>query len=93
MVTETTIAPAGPGTARVTPNFMAMAFGLAGLGEVWNVAGPVLSLPQAVPDIFLAASAMLWAVLVGLYLAQWRRSAVPGLVPGSRPTPGPGYLP
>jgi tellurite resistance protein len=53
---------------------MAMAFGLAGLGEVWDIARPALSLPQAVPDIFLAASAVVWAVLVALYLAQgWRR--------------------
>jgi hypothetical protein len=31
-------------------------------------------LPQEVPDVFLGASALLWAVLVSLYVSQrWRR--------------------
>jgi tellurite resistance protein len=56
------------------PNFLAVAFGLAGLGEVWDVARPVLSLPRAVPDLFLGASVLVWAVLVSVYVAQgWRR--------------------
>src|ERR1700753_42676 len=51
-----------------------MAFGLAGLGEVWEVARPVLSLPRAVPDVFLGLSVVVWAGLVALYLAQgWQR--------------------
>src|ERR1700744_5250139 len=78
MVTETATAPAAPATARhprrVPPNFLAIAFGTAGLGETWLVARPELSLPQAVPDVFLVLCALVWAVLVGLYVAQgWAR--------------------
>jgi tellurite resistance protein len=58
----------------VPPNFLAVAFGTAGLGETWLVARPALSLPRAVPDVFLAACALVWVVLVGLYVAQgWAR--------------------
>ena len=77
-MTEIATAPAGPSIVRLPrrmpPNFLAMAFGLAGLGEAWAAARPVLSLPQAVPDVFLGASALLWAVLVSVYVAQgWHR--------------------
>ena len=65
---------AGPTTVRtprrVPPNLFAIALGTAGLGEAWAAARPVLGLPQAVPDAFLAASAVVWVVLVTLYLQQ-----------------------
>ena len=67
-------AQAGPRTARhprrVPPNFFAIPFGIAGLGEAWAAARPVLGLPRAVPDVFLAAAALLWLLLVVAYLAQ-----------------------
>jgi tellurite resistance protein len=73
-VTETATTTAGPAAARaprrVPPNFFAIAFGPAGLGDAWVTARPVLGLPQAVPDAFLAASAVVWVVLVTLYLQQ-----------------------
>jgi tellurite resistance protein len=47
-----------------------MPLGVAGLGEAWEAAQPVLGLPRAVPDTFLAAAALLWLVLVVAYLAQ-----------------------
>jgi tellurite resistance protein len=72
--TATATAQAGPRTARqprrVPPNFFAMPLGVAGLGEAWEAAQPVLGLPRAVPDTFLAAAALLWLVLVVAYLAQ-----------------------
>ena len=52
------------------PNFFAIPFGIAGLGEAWAAARPVLGLPRAVPDVFLAAAALLWLLLVVAYLAQ-----------------------
>ena len=72
--TATATAQAGPRTARqpwrVPPNFFAMPLGIAGLGEAWEAARPVLGLPRAVPNAFLAAAALLWLVLVVAYLAQ-----------------------
>src|ERR1700761_3996089 len=68
---------AGPTTVRtprrVPPNLFAIALGTAGLGEAWAAARPVLGLPQAVPDAFLAAAALVWAVLVTFYLRQGGR--------------------
>jgi tellurite resistance protein len=72
--TATATAQAGPRNARrprrVPPNFFAIPFGIAGLGEAWEAARPVLGLPRAVPDVFLAAAALLWLLLVVAYLAQ-----------------------
>jgi tellurite resistance protein len=72
----TATAQAGPGTARhprrVPPNFFAIPFGIAGLGEAWAAARPVLGLPRAVPDVILAAAALLWLLLIVAYLAQGR---------------------
>jgi tellurite resistance protein len=72
--TATATVPAGPRVARhprrVPPNFFAMPFGVAGLGEAWEAARVVLGLPQVVPDAFLAAAALLWLWLVVGYLAQ-----------------------
>jgi hypothetical protein len=73
-VSDIATAQAGPRTAghprRVPPNFFAMPFGIAGLGEAWAAARHVLGLPPAVPDVFLAAAALLWLLLVVAYLAQ-----------------------
>jgi tellurite resistance protein len=46
---------------------------MAGLGEAWAAARPVLGLRQAVPDAFLAASVLVRAVLVTLCLRQGSR--------------------
>ncbi len=56
------------------PNFLGIAFGLAGLGEAWEAARPVLGFPRAVSDVFLGAAALVWVVLVAVYLGQgWQR--------------------
>jgi tellurite resistance protein len=76
-VTDPATAVAGPGAARrprrIPPNFLAIPFGLAGLGGVWAAAQPVLGLPRAVPDAFLALAALVWLFMVTAYLAQGSR--------------------
>ena len=54
------------------PNFLAMAFGACGLGGAWEAARPVLGLPKAVPDVFLAVAALVWLALTAVYLAEGR---------------------
>lgn len=73
-MTETATARAGSRPVRphrrVPPNLLSVAFGMAGLGESWAAAQPVLGLPQAVPNAFLAASGLVWVVLMTFYLRQ-----------------------
>jgi tellurite resistance protein len=80
---DAAIAQAGRGAARrpprVPPNFFAMPFGVAGLGEAWAAARPVLGLPRAVPDAFLAAAALLWLFVLAGYLAQGHRRVLADL--------------
>jgi tellurite resistance protein len=58
---------------RVPPNLFAIALGVAGLGEAWRAAVPLLGIPQAVPEALFVLGAVLWLVLVGAYLAQGPR--------------------
>jgi tellurite resistance protein len=58
----------------IPPTLFAIAFGLAGLGQAWRAATPVLGVPQAVPDAIFILAAAVWLVLVAGYGAQgWRR--------------------
>jgi hypothetical protein len=47
-----------------------IAFGLAGLGEAWHAAGPVLGIPRAVPDAIYILAAGAWLALVAAYARQ-----------------------
>jgi tellurite resistance protein len=59
---------------RIPPNLFAIALGLAGLGQAWRAARPVLGVPQTVPDAIFILAAAVWLVLVAGYAAQgWRR--------------------
>jgi len=58
---------------RIAPNLFGIAFGLAGLGEAWQGAGPVLGTPGAVPDAIYILAAVVWLVLVAAYAAQGPR--------------------
>ena len=58
---------------RVPPNLFGIAFGLAGLGEAWQAAGPVLGTPSAVPDALYILAAGVWLVLVTAYAVQGPR--------------------
>jgi len=59
---------------RVPPSLFTIALGLAGLGQAWHAAQPVLRVPAAVPDAIFALAAVTWLVLVAAYAAQgWRQ--------------------
>jgi len=58
---------------RVPPNLFGIAFGLSGLGEAWQAAGPVLGAPGAVADAIYILAAGVWLVLVAVYAAQGPR--------------------
>ena len=55
---------------RIPPNFFAIEVGLAGLGEVWHAARPLLSVPSAVADAIFIVAAAVWLVVLAPYLAQ-----------------------
>jgi tellurite resistance protein len=58
---------------RIPPDLFSIAFGLAGLGNAWQAAGPVLGTPRAVPDAIYILSAVAWLTLVAAYAAQGPR--------------------
>jgi tellurite resistance protein len=59
---------------RVPPSLFTIALGLAGLGQAWHAAQPVLRVPAAAPDTIFALAAVAWLVLVAAYAAQgWRQ--------------------
>jgi len=59
---------------RIPPNFFAIPFGLAGLGEVWRAAAKPLGVSLAVADVIFIIAAAVWAILVAGYLSQgWRQ--------------------
>ena len=61
---------------RVPPTLFTVALGLAGLGQVWHAAEPVLGAPTAVSDAIFALAAAVWLALVAAYAAQgWRQLA------------------
>lgn len=62
-----------PSTYRypVPASFFGMVLGLAGLGNAWRIAARVWLLPSIVGEIVLAFAALVWALLVVLYLGKW----------------------
>jgi tellurite resistance protein len=59
---------------RVPPSLFSIALGLAGLGQAWHAAEPVLGTPAAVSDAIFALAAAAWLALVAAYAAQgWRQ--------------------
>jgi tellurite resistance protein len=58
---------------RIPPNVFTIAFGLAGLGQAWRIAGRVLVIPAAVPDAIFIVAAVTWLVVVAAYGAQGPR--------------------
>jgi tellurite resistance protein len=62
--------PLGP---RVPPNLFAIALGIAGLALAWDAAAALLGTARLVPDVLDLVDAVIWLVLVGLYLAQGPR--------------------
>jgi tellurite resistance protein len=73
VVRERLATPTGsPPRARITPNLFGIAFGLAGLAECWDVAATTGGVPVWVGDISWSAAALVWAVLVVVYLRDAR---------------------
>ncbi|MDR0341816.1 MAG: hypothetical protein LBI49_01660 [Nocardiopsaceae bacterium] len=58
---------------RITPSLFSIAFGLAGLGQAWHAAGPVLGTPAAIPDAVYILAAAVWLVLIAAYALQGPR--------------------
>ena len=58
---------------RVPPSLFGIVLGIAGLAQAWRAAVPLLGTPQAIPGALSILDAVLWLVLVGLYLAQGSR--------------------
>jgi tellurite resistance protein len=58
------------GQLRIPPNAFGIAFGLAGLAEVWRAAAPVLGIPSGVPDGLFILTAVVWLILIAAYAAQ-----------------------
>ncbi len=55
---------------RMTPNMFGIAFGLAGLAEVWQAAVPAAGVLQVVPNVIDLVTAVVWFPLVLVYLSQ-----------------------
>lgn len=68
-------APAGLGRLRrrMPPNLFSIAFGLAGLTEVWQASVSAIGVSQVVPNVLDLLTAVVWCGLVALYLAQGPR--------------------
>jgi tellurite resistance protein len=58
---------------RLPPNFFSIAFGLSGLGLTWRAAQAVLRTPAGVADGIFILTAVVWLVLLGVYLANGPR--------------------
>lgn len=55
---------------RIPPNLFSIPFGLAGLADAWNAAGPLLHVSAAVPRVIYVLAAVVWLVLLAAYVAQ-----------------------
>jgi tellurite resistance protein len=51
--------------------FFGIVLGLAGLGNAWRAAHQVWNLPAPVGEALMLAAALVWAVVIGLYIAKW----------------------
>jgi tellurite resistance protein len=63
----------------MTPNQFSIAFGLAGLTEVWQASVSAVGTPQAVPDALSILTAVVWCGLVAVYAAQGPRQILADL--------------
>lgn len=55
----------------IPASFFGMVLGLAGLGNVWRTAVRVWLLPSIFGEIILAIAALLWTILVAMYVGKW----------------------
>lgn len=55
----------------VPASLFSIVLGTAGLGTAWRAAEKLWSLPGAISEIIMAVAALVWAVLLVLYLLKW----------------------
>ncbi len=55
----------------VPASFFGMVLGLAGLGGAWRVAHQAWGLPASVGEALMAVAALVWAILIALYVHKW----------------------
>ena len=55
----------------VPASFFGIVLGLAGLGGSWRAARQVWGLPTWIGEVLMLAGALVWAVLLALYVAKW----------------------
>lgn len=80
-------APTAP--ERLPLTTLGIAFGLAGVAEVWAKAAPGLGLPRAVPEVFWAIAALTWVVLLVAHTVRGVRSGVRLTTQLRHPSQGP----
>jgi len=57
----------------IPPNFFGIAFGLAGLAEVWTLASPTLGVTDVVGRVLLLVATAVWVTLMVIYFSKgWR---------------------
>jgi tellurite resistance protein len=54
----------------IPPNFFGIAFGLAGLAEVWTLAAPTLGLTDIVGRALALVATAVWAILLAMYFSK-----------------------
>lgn len=83
-------APAPPAAPERLPlTTLGIAFGLAGLAEVWSKAAPGLHLPRVVTEVFWALTAVVWVVLLVAHAVRGMRSGVRLTAQLRHPSQGP----
>ncbi len=75
--------------ARIQMTTLAIAFGLAGLADVWSFATRALALPTGVADGFWAVSALTWLCLLVAHTVRGSRSAGSLITQLRHPVQGP----
>lgn len=66
-------------SAPIAPSWFGIPFGLAGLGQAWHAAGPVLGIASAVPDAVFILAAGVWLGLAAAYAVQGPRGILADL--------------
>jgi tellurite resistance protein len=54
----------------IPPNFFGIAFGLAGLAEVWTLAAPTLGVSVVVGRVFAVVATSAWLILMVIYFSK-----------------------
>jgi tellurite resistance protein len=69
--TTTMTTPSRFAPPNIPASFFAIVLGLAGLGGAWRAAHQVWDLPAMVGEILMLVAALVWVIVMALYLAKW----------------------